>query len=143
MKLTYREVLSCIANVSENIRRGNAHICFDPNHLTDCRYSLIAHTRSTFYKWVMLLLNARQTSSLVEKTMTETIKNLLSGNTQWANQTLENDPTFFEKLSQGQSPQFLWIGCSDSRVPETTITNSIPWFDFRATQYRQHGRSHR
>lgn len=58
--------------------------------------------------------------------MAESIKDLLSGNVSWVNQTLEKDPTFFERLSEGQSPQFLWIGCSDSRVPATEITNAMP-----------------
>lgn len=58
--------------------------------------------------------------------MAETIKDLLSGNVEWVNNTLERDPSFFERLSEGQSPQFLWIGCSDSRVPATEITNALP-----------------
>jgi carbonic anhydrase len=51
---------------------------------------------------------------------------LLEGNKIWVQKTLEIDPDFFEKLSQGQSPQFLWIGCSDSRVPANEITNTQP-----------------
>lgn len=58
--------------------------------------------------------------------MAESIKDLLNGNIEWVNSTLEKDPTFFTKLSEGQSPQFLWIGCSDSRVPATEITNAMP-----------------
>ncbi len=58
--------------------------------------------------------------------MAKSIKDLLSGNIEWVNNTLEKDPDFFEKLSEGQSPQFLWIGCSDSRVPATEITNAMP-----------------
>lgn len=38
----------------------------------------------------------------------------------------EDFPDFFEQLSQGQSPQFLWIGCSDSRVPSSQITDALP-----------------
>lgn len=58
--------------------------------------------------------------------MAETIKDLLNGNVEWVNKTLEENPHFFEKLSEGQSPQFLWVGCSDSRVPATEITNAMP-----------------
>ena len=39
---------------------------------------------------------------------------------------LEVDPEYFEKLSKGQNPQFLWIGCSDSRVPANEITGTQP-----------------
>lgn len=58
--------------------------------------------------------------------MAETIKNLLDGNAKWVNNTLKHTPDFFNKLSAGQSPKFLWIGCSDSRVPATEITNALP-----------------
>ena len=58
--------------------------------------------------------------------MAETIKNLLDGNALWVDKTLKDNPDFFNKLSTGQSPKFLWIGCSDSRVPATEITNALP-----------------
>lgn len=51
---------------------------------------------------------------------------LLNGNKQWVSDKLEQDPQFFERLSKGQTPQFLWIGCSDSRVPANEITNTQP-----------------
>lgn len=51
---------------------------------------------------------------------------LLEGNKQWVRERLEQDPEYFERLSKGQSPQFLWIGCSDSRVPANEITNTQP-----------------
>lgn len=58
--------------------------------------------------------------------MAESIKNLFDGNALWVNNTLKHDPDFFNKLATGQSPKFLWIGCSDSRVPATEITNALP-----------------
>ncbi|MBL0201305.1 MAG: carbonic anhydrase [Chitinophagaceae bacterium] len=51
---------------------------------------------------------------------------LLQDNKAWAAQMLANDPDFFNKLSGLQSPEFLWIGCSDSRVPANQITNTQP-----------------
>lgn len=53
-------------------------------------------------------------------------QSLLEGNKQWVKEKLQVDPEFFERLSKGQSPQFLWIGCSDSRVPANEITNTQP-----------------
>lgn len=58
--------------------------------------------------------------------MAETIKDLLNGNVSWVSDTLKNSPEFFDKLSKGQTPNFLWIGCSDSRVPATEITKALP-----------------
>lgn len=51
---------------------------------------------------------------------------LLEGNKQWVREKLDQDPDFFDRLSKGQHPQFLWIGCSDSRVPANEITNTQP-----------------
>jgi carbonic anhydrase len=53
-------------------------------------------------------------------------KNLLEGNMRFVANTTKFDPEFFHKLAQQQKPQFLWIGCSDSRVPATEITNTTP-----------------
>ncbi len=53
-------------------------------------------------------------------------QSLLEGNRKWVGQKTANDPEFFERLSKGQSPQFLWIGCSDSRVPANEITGTQP-----------------
>ena len=51
---------------------------------------------------------------------------LFANNRQWAEQIRASDPGFFEKLSQLQSPQYLWIGCSDSRVPANEIVGLLP-----------------
>jgi len=55
-----------------------------------------------------------------------TYEQLLSGNRLFVEQELEKDPDFFKKLASGQSPQVLWIGCSDSRVPANQVTNTKP-----------------
>jgi carbonic anhydrase len=51
---------------------------------------------------------------------------LLENNRIWVEATLKEDPEFFEKLAKGQSPEYLWIGCSDSRVPANQITGTLP-----------------
>ena len=56
----------------------------------------------------------------------ETYKNLLTGNKKWVKERLSQDPTYFERLAKGQSPEVLWIGCSDSRVPANEITATNP-----------------
>jgi len=55
-----------------------------------------------------------------------TLENLLQGNKDFVAKTLEEDPDYFKKLSAGQKPPVLWIGCSDSRVPADKITNTMP-----------------
>jgi len=51
---------------------------------------------------------------------------LLNDNKHWAAKKLAEDPGFFERLIHVQSPEFLWIGCSDSRVPPDQITQTEP-----------------
>ena len=51
---------------------------------------------------------------------------LLEDNKAWAAEKLAGNPDFFKNLSDIQSPEFLWIGCSDSRVPANEITNTQP-----------------
>jgi carbonic anhydrase len=56
----------------------------------------------------------------------ETYRLLLEGNKKWVQERLDEDPDFFNDLAKGQSPQILWIGCSDSRVPANEITRTKP-----------------
>jgi len=53
-------------------------------------------------------------------------QSLLEGNKAWVRNTNRMIPDFFEQLATGQSPTYLWIGCSDSRVPASEITGALP-----------------
>ncbi len=55
-----------------------------------------------------------------------TLKHLFDTNKAWAGNIRQQDPQFFQKLSQQQSPEYLWIGCSDSRVPANQIVGLLP-----------------
>src|SRR5215213_3672045 len=54
------------------------------------------------------------------------LKDLLEGNRRWSARTLDRDPSFFERLSIQQAPKYIWIGCSDSRVPANEIVDVLP-----------------
>ena len=56
--------------------------------------------------------------------MRKSYERLLLGNKKWADEKLKQDPSFFKNLILGQNPEYLWIGCSDSRVPANEITNT-------------------
>lgn len=58
--------------------------------------------------------------------MMKDIDTLISNNRQWSRLLKEEDPGFFERLSLAQKPRFLWIGCSDSRVPAERLTGLEP-----------------
>lgn len=51
---------------------------------------------------------------------------LLLANKSWAAEQAEHDPTFFKQMAEGQHPEFLWIGCADSRAPADRITGTEP-----------------
>ena len=56
----------------------------------------------------------------------ETLSHLFAQNQAWADSIRRRDPQFFEKLSHQQSPEYLWIGCSDSRVSANEIIGLLP-----------------
>ncbi|MEZ4293357.1 MAG: SulP family inorganic anion transporter [Polyangiaceae bacterium] len=61
-----------------------------------------------------------------EKIMSDEYKALLDNNREWVDEKLAEDPEFFSKNTDAQKPKFMFIGCSDSRVPENTITKTAP-----------------
>ena len=56
----------------------------------------------------------------------KTLNHLFESNLAWSQRIKEQDPEFFTRLSKQQNPEYLWIGCSDSRVPANQITNLDP-----------------
>jgi carbonic anhydrase len=61
-----------------------------------------------------------------EEIRNENLSHLFDFNRAWARQMQEVDPEYFSRLSRLQSPEFLWIGCSDSRVPANQIVGLLP-----------------
>jgi len=58
--------------------------------------------------------------------MANEYERLLEGNKIFVNEKLKENPDYFKDLAKGQSPEYLWIGCSDSRVPANEVTNTSP-----------------
>lgn len=54
------------------------------------------------------------------------IESLFANNVQWADDIKQKDPEYFSTLAKQQSPEYLWIGCSDSRVPANQLLNLAP-----------------
>src|SRR5579872_3743223 len=54
------------------------------------------------------------------------LQELFDNNRAWSRQLTQRDPAFFRKLSEQQAPKYLWIGCSDSRVPANQIVGMLP-----------------
>ena len=61
-----------------------------------------------------------------EEVRNENLSHLFDFNRAWARQMQEVDPTYFDRLAKIQTPEFLWIGCSDSRVPANQIVGLLP-----------------
>ncbi len=56
----------------------------------------------------------------------KTLQHLFDSNRAWSERIRRQDPEFFKKLARQQSPEYLWIGCSDSRVPANEIVDLLP-----------------
>ena len=56
----------------------------------------------------------------------QTLKNLIENNRRWASSRVKSDADFFKRLAHIQKPRYLWIGCSDSRVPANDIVGLLP-----------------
>lgn len=56
----------------------------------------------------------------------QSIPEIIQNNTVWADQKTKDDPEYFANLAKNQKPAYLWIGCSDSRVPPNTVTGTEP-----------------
>ncbi|CAG8868084.1 Carbonic anhydrase 2 [Pseudomonas fluorescens] len=54
------------------------------------------------------------------------LQELIDNNARWADAITQRDPDFFAKLARQQTPEFLWIGCSDARVPANEIVGMLP-----------------
>jgi len=61
-----------------------------------------------------------------EPTTADLFTEIFGSNEKWASTTAQQNPNLFPKLATGQSPEILWIGCSDSRCPETTVLGLQP-----------------
>ncbi len=56
----------------------------------------------------------------------KSLQNLINNNRKWAEDISDKDPEFFPTLAKQQAPEYLWIGCSDSRVPANEIVGLLP-----------------
>src|SRR5690606_21109678 len=63
---------------------------------------------------------------LENPTLKASFEKILAGNAEWVKQVEEDATGKLQQLAKGQSPELLWIGCADSRVPANQITNTQP-----------------
>lgn len=68
----------------------------------------------------------KTTTTEFEKLMADEYEKLLANNREWVEEKLSTDADYFKRSGDGHAPQFMFIGCSDSRVPENTITKTEP-----------------
>ncbi|WQF76479.1 Putative carbonic anhydrase [Colletotrichum destructivum] len=70
--------------------------------------------------------NPKMADQDIEHYLKQTHDRVFENNRRWAEEKKKQDPNFFVSLSEGQSPEYLWIGCSDSRIPAEQITGLEP-----------------
>jgi carbonic anhydrase len=71
-------------------------------------------------------INMEENKLDVKQSMQESYARLLKGNKKWVTDKTKDDPDYFTRQAEGQSPEYLFIGCSDSRVPANEITGTEP-----------------
>lgn len=54
------------------------------------------------------------------------LQHLFDNNRRWVTEIEKDNPGFFQRLAQGQSPEYLWIGCADSRIPANEVVGLLP-----------------
>jgi len=86
----------------------------------DCRYRRGYTNNYTPFPIIFSILGFLKN----EKDMAKSLKDLFDNNVKWVHDKLDSDPQYFAKLAKGQKPNFLWIGCSDSRVPANEVTGT-------------------
>ncbi len=69
---------------------------------------------------------SRAASKPARRLIVDTLEHLFVNNRKWSQRIKARDPNFFDTLAQQQSPKYLWIGCSDSRVPANEIVDLLP-----------------
>src|SRR5215510_11295010 len=79
---------------------------FQPRCATGCGFCLVSHCLGRY--WAAML------------------EHLKANNRAWAERMVAGDPGFFKRLVSQQAPEYLWIGCSDSRVPANQIVGLDP-----------------
>jgi len=68
----------------------------------------------------------RTTSANYQEFDVPSVEQLFKNNQAWAEKITEENPNFFKQLAQQQTPEYLWIGCSDSRVPANQLLGLMP-----------------
>jgi carbonic anhydrase len=74
----------------------------------------------------MPVMEGAESFQIQKKDTMKSYEKLLLENKAWASEKIHGDPDYFNRLAQVQTPEFLWIGCSDSRVPANEITGTQP-----------------
>lgn len=107
----------CAKRSSGRRRRSRSITCLRLNYRTVCSRSFIASRKFGF--------GTKRTFGLMHVN-TLTPDDLKKRNRAWAARMTSEDPDFFRRLERQQAPHYLWIGCSDSRVPANTIVGLDP-----------------
>ena len=88
--------------------------------------SAFARRAASYAATMFATRNRRARGGILRGSIARVLSDLLKQNRAWAEQMTRQDPEFFRRLSTQQAPQYLWIGCSDSRVPANQIVGLLP-----------------
>ncbi|KAI1349492.1 carbonic anhydrase [Xylaria sp. FL0043] len=112
----HRQLRSCSSDSSSGSYKGSNISSSSSNN---------SNSTSTWFNYSNDITRNMAPSD-ISKYLQQTHDRVFDHNRAWAAQQREKDPEFFTKLSAGQSPEYLWIGCSDSRIPAEQISGLGP-----------------
>ncbi|OAA45653.1 carbonic anhydrase 2 [Metarhizium rileyi] len=128
--VTARRASSCCSSAhpspSRPLKSPSSSTFFTPTNITTSNLSPSPPPSQFFTTLRMSPDGSPPSADEVSKYLRQSHDRLFDNNRAWAAEKAEKDPGYFARLSEGQSPEYLWIGCSDSRIPAEQITGLEP-----------------
>ncbi|KAJ0114758.1 hypothetical protein J7T55_004499 [Diaporthe amygdali] len=109
-------------NLNQNVSRSSQRHCSSHSGPRGHNFSPNLVSPTTTKRHLRSIMSDEQISRYLQQTHDRVFEH----NTKWAAEKKAQDPDFFANLSAGQKPEYLWIGCSDSRIPAEQITGLEP-----------------
>ncbi|KAJ5023687.1 carbonic anhydrase [Bipolaris maydis] len=112
--------------VSALLGRTSSRFCYTGSSIPKLQGTSAAQPLQTKRQYSWPRMTGTEDSKEVRKYLQQSHDRIFENNKKWADEMKKKNPAFFEKMSAGQAPEYLWIGCSDSRIPAEAITGLEP-----------------
>ncbi|MDZ4668847.1 MAG: carbonic anhydrase [bacterium] len=122
------QVIKALEQIGSNqiVEIDGSHIEFIDTDILDVIREFKVNCKEKNIELLIGGIRGMETKDEIKSQIEESYKKLFVNNRNWVEKKLKTDPEYFQKLQAGQSPEYLFIGCSDSRVPANEITGTDP-----------------